>query len=185
GRERISFSNARYNRVEVFDTARQKFRPPIEVGQLPRAMALSLDGFTLYVGNGGVESISQVDLDSMAVTGKIDFPPIPRAGNLASIQPIAMAMGLSGLQWIMSNGTQWRLIGNQATPRLANSITPAVIAGPNQSMIATPGGEYIVALAGNGNAYLYDALADTYTASRLLYDQAPVSYFGPMTASPT
>jgi hypothetical protein len=51
-------------------------------------------------------------------------------------------------------------------------------------MAATPGGEYIVAIAGNGTAYLYDALANTYTASRALYDQAPVSYFAPMTAGP-
>ena len=48
----------------------------------------------------------------------------------------------------MSNGTQWRLIGNQATPRQTNSVTPVSIAGPNQSMIGTPGGEYIVTLAG-------------------------------------
>ena len=136
---------------------RQRFLPPIEVGQLPRAMAMSLDGTSLYVGSGGGESIAQVDLDSMTVAGKVDFPPIPRAGNLAPIQPIAMAMSITGLQWIMSNGTQWRLIGNQATPRQTNSVTPATIAGPNQSMIGTPGGEYIVTLAGNGNAYLYDS----------------------------
>lgn len=183
-RERIYITNAGYNRIEVFDTKRQRFLPPVEAGQLPRAMAMSLDGSTLYVGNGGGESIMLLDLDSMMATGKVDFPPIPRAGNLASIQPVAMAMSLTGLQWIMSNGTQWRLIGNEATPRQVNSVTPNVIAGPNQSMIATPGGEYIVTLAGNGNAYLYDALADAYLTGRLLYDQPPVSYFGPMTAAP-
>jgi YVTN family beta-propeller protein len=183
-RERIYITNAGYNRVEVFDTKRQRFLAPLEVGQLPRSMAMALDGSILYVGNGGGESITQVDLDSMTVVGKVDFPPIPRAGNLASIQPITMAMSITGLQWIMSNGTQWRLIGNQATPRQTNSVTPVAIAGPNQSMIGTPGGEYIVTLAGNGNAYLYDSIADAYITSRLLYDQTPVSYFGPMTAAP-
>jgi hypothetical protein len=39
-------------------------------------------------------------------------------------------------------------------------------------------------MAGNANAYLYDAIADSYTASRQLYDQAPVSYFGPASSGP-
>jgi hypothetical protein len=81
----------------------------------------------------------------------------------------------------MSNGSFWRVIGNQATVRPANSVTPATVPAP-VSMVASPGGEYILTMAGNANAYLYDALADTYTASRQLYDQAPVSYFGPLAA---
>ncbi len=52
-------------------------------------------------------------------------------------------------------------------------------------MVASPGGEYILTMAGNANAYLYDAIADTYTASRQLYDQAPVSYFGPTSSGPS
>ena len=91
-------------------------------------------------------------------------------------------MGLSGLQIMMSNGSFWRLVGNQATVRVANSVTPTTIPGP-QFMIATPGGEYILTLSGTGIAYLYDSLVDTYTASRQLYDQTPVSYFGPLAAA--
>jgi hypothetical protein len=83
----------------------------------------------------------------------------------------------------MSNGGFWRLVGNTATPRIANPVTPITIPGPQQ-MIATPGGEYVLTLSGNGNAYLYDALADTYTAARLLYNQTPVSFFGPLGAAP-
>jgi DNA-binding beta-propeller fold protein YncE len=182
-RERVYITNAGYNRLEIFDTRQQRFLEPIEVGQLPRSMAMSLDGSTLYIGNTGGESIAIVDLDSLTLAGKVDFPPIPRAGNQNSIQPAALAMGLSGLQFMMSNGTFWRLVGNEATPRLANPITPASIAGP-QYMAATPGGEYILTLASNGTAYLYDSLIDTYVTARQLFDQTPVSYFGPMTAAP-
>ena len=183
-RGRVYISNAGYNRVEVFDIKKQKFIDPVEVGQLPRSMAITPDGGTLYVGNTGGESISVLDLDSLKLAAQVDFPPIPRAGNQNAIQPAALAMGLSGLQFMMSNGTFWRLSGNQAVPRGANSITPAAIPGP-QYMAATPGGEFILTLAGNGNAYLYDALIDTYTATRQLYDQTPVSYFGPVAGANT
>jgi hypothetical protein len=101
---------------------------------------------------------------------------------LNSIQPVALAYGLSGLQFMMSNGTFWRLIGNSAMPRLPNSITPNTISGP-QIMTATPGGEFILTVAGNGMGYLYDALLDSYVTSRQLYDLTPASYFGPLAAS--
>jgi hypothetical protein len=182
-RGRVYITNAGYNRIEIFDAKKQKFFEPLEVGQLPRSMAMPLDSSILYVGNAGGESIAVVDLDTLTASGSVAFPPIPRAGNQNPVQLIAMAMGLSGLQFLMSNGTFWRVVGNEAVPRPANAITPASIGAP-QLMIATPGGEYILTVAGNGTGYLYDARADTYTAARALYDQAPVSCFAPMTAAP-
>jgi len=62
-RNRVYITNSGYNRVEVFDTRRQKFLDPIRVGQLPHQMAMTSDGNTLYVGNTGGESISVVDLN--------------------------------------------------------------------------------------------------------------------------
>jgi YVTN family beta-propeller protein len=185
-RGKVYISNSGYNRVEVFDIKKQRFVDPINVGQLPHSMAMTPDGNTLYVGNSGGESISIVDLDAAKVVGGVTFPPIPRAGNQGSLRPLTMAYSLSGLQFMMSNGTFWRVIGNTATPRLPNSITPTSVAGP-YSMTATPGGEYVLLLTGNANAsgYLYDALADTYTSSHQLYNQAPVSYFGPAAAGPS
>lgn len=181
-RGRLYISNAGFNRIEVFDIRRQKLVEPIEVGQLPHAMAMTPDGSTLYVGDSGGESITVIDLDTQRPFGKIEFPPIPRVGAQAAVRPLALAYGLSGLQFMMSNGSFWRVIGNQAVPRQANNITPVTVTGPI-SMVATPGGEAILTMAGNSSAYLYDALADTYTASRQLYDQAPVSYFGPLAGS--
>ena len=183
-RNRIYISNAGYNRVEVFDTKKLQFNAPVPVGQLPRALAMTPDGSTLYVGNSGGESISIIDLDSLAVVGNVDFPPIPRIGGQAAITPVAMAYGLSGLQFMMSNGTFWRLVGSTATPRPANSVTPTAVPAPI-SMVSTAGGEFILTMAGNGVAYLYDALADTYVLSRNLYEQTPVSYFGPAAGSRT
>ncbi|MFN9263761.1 MAG: hypothetical protein ACK58M_21885 [Acidobacteriota bacterium] len=181
-RGRLYISNSGFNRIEVFDTRRQKLLDPIEVGQLPHAMAMTPDGSILYVGDSGGESITVVDLESRKPISKIEFPPIPRVGAQNAVRPLALAYGVSGLQFMMSNGTFWRVIGNQATPRPANNVTPVTVPGPI-SMVATPNGESILTMAGNSNAYLYDALADTYTASRQLYDQAPVSYFGPLAGS--
>ena len=45
---RVYLTNSGYNRVEVFDIRRQRFVEPIETGQLPHAMAMSLDANTLY-----------------------------------------------------------------------------------------------------------------------------------------
>jgi YVTN family beta-propeller protein len=185
-RGRLYLANSSFNRVEVFDTQKLKWLAPVEVGQLPHSMAMSLDSSILYVGNTGGESISVVDLELGRLTGSIDFPPIPRNGTQAAISPSTMAMGLSGLQFIMSNGTFWRVIGNTAVPRASSAVLPTnqTITTP-RAMQATPDGQYIITLAGNGNAYLYDALNDVYTTGRLLYNNPAIqSYFGPLAGAP-
>ena len=103
-RNKVYITNSGFNRIEVFDIAKQSLVNPIPVGQLPHKMALSTDGNTLYVGNTGGESVSIVDLDQQAVVGQVQFPPIPRNGTAAVIFPRTMAMGLFGLQMVMSNG---------------------------------------------------------------------------------
>jgi len=188
-RDRVYITNAGYNRVEVFDRTRQRFLAPIEVGQLPHQMALAGDGKTLYVANTGGESISIVDLDEGKVTGSVRFPPIPRSGNANPVTPQAIAFGLFGLQVVMSNGTQWKVVNNEMTPRPADSVAPtqftATTATGPVRMAATPDGRYIVTLAGNGTVYLYDGLADAYVASSRPYTQTNIlTYYGPLAAAP-
>ena len=66
------------------------------------------------------------------------------------------------------------MVNNQAEVRLADGVTPETLGGaPVYSMLASPGNEYILALAGNGQGFLYDSLLDTYTAGRLLFS-API-----------
>src|SRR5207247_1223340 len=105
-RGRLYVTNSGYNRIEVFDTKKRKFLDPIPVGQLPHQMALGTDGSTLYVGNTGGESMLLVDLDLKRVSGSVEFPPLPRQGggvNANPAHPRALAMGLFGLQFVMSN----------------------------------------------------------------------------------
>ncbi|MCZ2151273.1 MAG: hypothetical protein LC126_26305 [Bryobacterales bacterium] len=184
-RSRLYIANSGYNRIEVFDTKNQRFLNPIPVGQLPHQMAIATDGATMYVGNAGGESISIVDLDLGREVGQVEFPPIPRAGNAAITAPATLAYGLSGLQFIMSNGTQWKVVAGTATLRptgSANTIVPTTIPAP-QMMLATPGYDYIFTLAGNGTAYLYNALIDTYTSQRQLFTNPIQSYYGSLSAS--
>jgi DNA-binding beta-propeller fold protein YncE len=187
-RGRVYVTNSAYNRIEVFDTRKQRFIGSIPVGQLPHQMALATDGTTLYVGNVGGESISIVDLDLGRVIDNVQFPPVPRQGNAAVIAPRTLAMGLFGLQFVMSNGSQWKVInGNQATVRPTDAFTPVSLAGaPNIGMLATQDNRFILTMNGNGVAYLYDSTADTYVASRQIIPTTPAiqGFYGPLGASP-
>ena len=184
-------TNSGYNRIEVFDIHQRQFLTPIPVGQLPHQMAMGTDGTTLYVGNTGGESLQMVDLDQRQVVGSVQFPPVPRQGggnNANPTAPRALAVGLFGLNFIMSNGSQWKLVGNQATVRQADSITPAMLGGgPYFTMLSSPDNRYILTLAGSGSGYLYDSLSDTYIAGSLLFTSTPTpieSYYGLLAVAP-
>ncbi|HEV8145426.1 MAG TPA: hypothetical protein VGP79_03555 [Bryobacteraceae bacterium] len=202
-RNRVYITNSGYNRIEVFDTVKQRFLDPIPVGQLPHQMAMGLDGTTLYVANAGGESIGIVDLDQGALVDRIQFPPIPRVGNGAlaagntGVNSVGtMAMGLSGLQFVMvlptnNTGTLWKVIGNQAIPRVGTSITGVAANGqqtplvaPSQKMVASPDGTSIILLGGNGVAYSYDALSDSFTSSRTLATGGITGYYGALAVGP-
>jgi YVTN family beta-propeller protein len=182
-RGRLYITNSGFNRIEVFDTQQQVFLNPIPVGQMPHQMAMGTDGNTLYVGNTGGESISIVDLNAQQVTGGVVFPPVPRSGTSNGIYPRSLAMGLVGLEFIMSNGTQWQVVGNTALPRPADPVAPVTLATcPACGMIATADNKYILTLSGNGTAYVYDSLADSYVASRLLIPTPITGYYGLLAA---
>jgi uncharacterized protein (TIGR03437 family) len=194
-RQRLYVANSGMNRVEVFDMRAQQFLTPIKVGQLPHSLAIGTDGITLYVANSGGETISVVDLDKGAQTGLIRFTPLPFNSNAALVTPNLIAAGLQGPQVVMSNGSLWRVVGNQVLPRKLNTAvfgTSTTLPGPSQTIASTPGGEYIFLLAGNGNGYLYDASVDDWVAERQLFTANTnttnlpdmTGYYGPIAAGP-
>ena len=188
-RNRVYLTNAGYNRIEVFDTVNQRFLTPIPVNQMPHQMAMGTDGNTLYVASNGGELIDIVDLNLQLDVGHIGFPPIPRqAGGTtaALLYPQALAAGLYGLDFVMSNGSQWKVVGGTAVPRPADSITAsasgsALLSTP-VNMLASPDAANIVTLAGNGNAYLYQAASDAYVANALLFSAPIQGVYGPLSA---
>jgi hypothetical protein len=154
---------------------------------MPHQMAMGGDGKTLYVGNTGGESISIIDLDLQRIVDSVAFPPVQRNSTAAPIYPRSLAMGYFGLQFLMSNGTLWKVVGNQALPRPAdpNGVVPVTLTGcPNCGMIGTPANDFILTFSGNGTAYVYDATADAYVASRLLIPAPITGYYGLLGAGP-
>ncbi len=190
-RQRLYITNSGMNRVEVFDLRTKQFRAPIKVGQLPHSMAFGTDGITMYVANTGGESISIVDLDKGQTVKQVKFPPLPFNSGLAMVTPIAMASSQRGPQVVMSDGSLWKIDGDQAVPRTLN---PAVfgsnvrtVQGGNPSvrtMTSTPNGEFVLLVTGQGNAYLYDAGVDDYTLGRQIFTPPLTGFLGPVAAGP-
>jgi hypothetical protein len=140
-----------------------------------------------------------VDLDAQMLTGSVQFPPIPMAGNANVVFPSGIAVTLSGLEIVMSNGTLWEVIDGIAIPRTPPSVTGIASSGA-QTPIATPAymmgapdGSKMILLGGTGTAYLYDGLSDAYTSSQKLFGSstttpgfggagggAIIGYYGPL-----
>jgi YVTN family beta-propeller protein len=188
-RDRVYVVNSGYNRIEVFDRKKQKFVTPIEVGQLPHQVAMAGDGVTMYVANSGGESIDIVDLDLGKVIGAVSFPAIPRSGAATPTTPAAIAYGIFGPQIVMSNGSQWKISGGQATVRPASAVAPVQFTtggtnGPVR-MIGAADGRSIITVAGTGTAYLYDGVADAYTSTVRPYTSTTITgYYGSLAAAP-
>jgi DNA-binding beta-propeller fold protein YncE len=192
-RNLVYITNAGYNRIEVFNTQTMQLQTPIPVGQLPHQMALGLDGNTLYVAETGGETIDIVDLNAQSVTGRITLPPIPRIANAAVTNVNNMAVGLTALQFMMSNGDLWEVIGGQAVPRTGTYITgvsattgaQTPIATPSyyQSMVGSADGSTILLMGGTGETYLYNGLTDTYTTSNQVFTTPITGYYGPVGAA--
>ena len=185
-RQRLYIANPALNRLEVFDLQGRQFLAPITVGQLPQSMAFGTDGNTLYVAHSGSENIGIVDLTQGKLTGRVRFPAIPFNASFALITPSLIASTLRGPQVLMSDGTLWKIVGNTVTPQVLNPNVfgaARTIPAP-QFMTATPEGSFMILLAGNGTAYLYDANLDDFVASQVVSSTPIQGYFGPVAAGP-
>jgi len=183
-RQRIYIANSGLNRVDVYDIRGKEFLTPIKVGQLPRSLALTPDAGALYVANTGGESISIIDPGKLQVTGQVKFPPLPFNSNAPLMTPSVLAAGVRGLQVLMNNGTIWRVVGNEASPRNISPIIGASTIPQPRTMVSTPGGEYIMLLAGNGSVYLYDSVADEFVQGRQVFNNPITGFYGPVAAGP-
>jgi uncharacterized protein (TIGR03437 family) len=187
GRQRLYIANPALNRIEIFDMQRRQFVAPLNVGQLPRTLSYGSDSSTLYVANAGGESISIVDLNKGVVTGRVNYPPVPFGASFALITPQLITSTLRGPQVLMSDGTLWKIVGDTLVPRTLNTNifgTLRNIPAP-QSMVSTPEGAYMLLLAGNGNAYLYDANVDDFVSTRTVISPPITGYYGPVAAGPS
>ena len=195
-RQKLYIANSGLNQVEVFDMKTQAFTTPIKVGQLPHSLAFGNDGVTMYVANTGGESISIVDRDKGKTVGNVVFPAVPTNVYVGLSYPVSIASSERGPQFVMSDGSLWKISGTQAIPRVLNpsifggsatTVVKTVSGGSNQNssrtMAATPNGEYVILATGAGYAYLYDASVDDYTIARQVFPSV-TGFVGPVTAGP-
>jgi uncharacterized protein (TIGR03437 family) len=183
-RRRIYMANSGMNRVEVFDTRSKEFEQPIKVGQLPRSLAISPDGNTMYVANSGSESITVIDLNEGQVTGKLRFPPLPFNATAALLTPSVIAATQRGVLVVMNNGSLWKSVGNELIPRAVSPLIGAATVQQPRTMASTPNGEFAILLAGNGFVYLYDSASDEFVAGRQIFTNPIQGYYGPISAGP-
>jgi uncharacterized protein (TIGR03437 family) len=183
-RQRLYIANSGMNRVEVFDTRSRQLLNPIKVGQLPRSLAMTPDGSTLYVANTGGEDITVIDLNKLAVSGRVVFPALPFNSAAIMMTPSVLAAGLRGVQVIMNNGTVWKIVGNEAVPRNLSPIIGSMTIPAPRTIAATPNGEYMILLAGNGFVYLYDSLTDEFVQGRQIFTAPITGFYGPVAAGP-
>jgi len=188
-RPRLYIANPGLNRIEVFDTQQQQFLTPVPVGQLPRSLALAGDGNTLYVANSGAENLTVVDVNKLAATATVAFPPLPFGSTLAIVTPLTVVSTQAGAQVMMSDGSLWRVAGSTVTPRTVNPLvfgTATTVSTPaSASFVSSAEGSYALLLAGNGAGYLYSATDDDFIATRQVVT-APIAstYFGAASAGP-
>gem|GEM_PF-416512 len=185
-RQRLYIANPGLNRIEIFDMQQQQFLAPIPVGQLPRSLAFGTDGNTMYVAASGSETINIVDLTKQAVVGRVSLPPIPFNATFAIITPMVLASSEHGPQVIMSDGTPWKIVGNTLTPRTLNTnIVGNIRSVPApQTLAGSPEGAFVLLLAGNGSAYLYDSSIDDFVSVRSVIPTPIQGYYGPIAAGP-
>ena len=202
-RQKLYIANSGLNQIEVFDLKTQQFTAPIKVGQLPHAMTISTDGVTMYVANTGGETLSVVNLDTQIVTGRVTLPAVPANVAVGLSYPTSIASSQRGPQFVLSDGSLWKIDGMQAIPRVLN---PAVFGGSATTVVrtvtggtpsvrtlaATPGGEYVLLATGAGNVYLYDSSVDDYTVGKQIFTTATTNgvpatlagFLGPVGAGP-
>ena len=128
-RGRLYITNSGYNRIEVFDIKKRASSIRSRWANCRTRWRWEPTAPPSMWETRAANRCMVVDLDLRRVVGSVEFPPLPRQGggvNANPAHPRALAMGLFGLQFVMSNGTQWKLVGNQATVRPANSVAPAV-----------------------------------------------------------
>ncbi|MBI3210339.1 MAG: beta-propeller fold lactonase family protein [Candidatus Solibacter usitatus] len=183
-RQRVYIANSGMNRIEVFDAKTKQFMNPIKVGQLPRSMAISPDGTTMYVANTGGENLSVIDLTQGKVTGRLRFPPLPFNATSALVTPSVVAATIRGPLVIMNNGSIWHGVGNDLLPRTSNGIIGTANLAAPRSVAATPNGEYAMVVAGNGFVYLYDNASDDFVQGRQIFTNPIQGYYGPVSAGP-
>lgn len=162
-RDRFYILRQDRNQVLVFDGSGYNQIATLRTANTPTQMAITFDRRYLLVGHENAQLLTMYDLDTLETLPPVMFP----AGHY----PHAIAS--SGNAVLAAS----RVAGPIHTIDRVDLVTRSAVTPPslgvfqnnihlNTTLVATPNGSSILAAMADGNVLLYNANADTFTASR-------------------
>jgi uncharacterized protein (TIGR03437 family) len=153
------------NQLQVYDGTSLSQIASLRTGATPTRMAQSFDGKYLLVGHDNSQLAYVFDLDALAPVNPVVFPigHYPRSIAASGNAVLAASRVTGGPNTIDAVD----LVSDTATPLpslglFQNSVNIDTVLAP------TPNGSTILIAGADGNVFLYDASAGTFTVSRTI-----------------
>ncbi|HTS25121.1 MAG TPA: hypothetical protein VMH81_04565 [Bryobacteraceae bacterium] len=164
------------NQVLVFDGSGLVQVAQLRTSNTPTRMAITPDGKNLLVGHDNSQLVYVYDLDTLQQLAPVAMPAghYPRSVAASGNAVLAASRVAGGTNTIDRIDL---LSGTSSTPPSLGVFQNSVNA--DTALAAGPNGGSILAASADGNVWLYDASADTFTVSRKL----PSSIAGAFAAS--
>ena len=151
------------NEVLVFDGSNYTRIAAMRTGNLPSSMAITFDQRYLLVGNSGSQIVNVYDLDTLQATAPIVMPGGHIALSIACSANAILAATeyYDGTHHIVRLDLNSRSGSMPASLGVFNNLTASDVA-----RVASPNGSSILAVGADGSTMLYNAVQNTFTASR-------------------
>jgi uncharacterized protein (TIGR03437 family) len=153
------------NQVLVFDSTTYQQIATLRTATTPWQMAITFDQQYLIVGHDNSQLAYVFDLDTLQAQPPIHFPPghYPRSIAASGQAILAVSRNAAGgspglvdkIDFLAQQADQLPSLGV-----FTNNVNPA------SSLAPAPNGSTILLASPDGNVMVYDATADTFTASR-------------------
>jgi uncharacterized protein (TIGR03437 family) len=153
------------NQVLVFDSSSYAQIATLRTGTTPTQMAITFDQQYLVVGHSNTQQAYVYDLDTLQTQPPIQFPPGHYPMSIAASGQAMLAVvrnaggGPAGvvdkINFLAQQADQLPSLGV-----FVNNVSPLA------SLAPAPNGSTILLASPDGNVMVYDAGADTFTASR-------------------
>ena len=162
-RDRFYILRQDRNQVLVFDGSTYNQIATLRTANTPTQMAITFDRRYLLVGHENAQLLSMYDLDTLETLPPVMSPPGHYPHAIASSGNAILAAS--------------RVAGPIHTIDRVDLVTRSAVTPPslgvfqnnihlNTTLVASPNGSSILAAMADGNLLLYNANADTFTASR-------------------
>ncbi len=163
------------NEVLVYDAANYNHVFTFRTGNTPTQVAITYNRQYMLIGNDDSQVAYMYDLDLMKKVGMIVFPAghYPRSIASSAGAPLAFSRVVGAIKGAIDRiDVQWQLAVMLPTLGLyENKINTE-----DGILAASPSGLRILIAANDGNVMLYDAVYDTFTASRKDFDKLSGAY---------